>query len=227
METHLFELICETVAIWNTYYLFQYWSLEINYRVVRPLFSFIIKDSLNSSTQALRQRRQAKRSTASKEGIPAFVRLHYPNAIKLISICSEFFSYAQMNILFLQKNKTSPMFTMVLTCMPVLKIRLALKSFQRKPKCYETSQPKWFRSRKKSSLHECYLAAIKECYGLLEFPVLATEGLTNLPSHRFQQYLLDSFKTELFFFGKDHLQLYPRNNAQSLFLKGRGSLGQD
>lgn len=179
VETRLFELICETVAIWNTYYLFQYWVPEINYKAVRPLCSSINKDSLNSSTQALCLRWWTKRGTASEEGMLA-------SAIKLISVRSEFFSYAQINTLFLQKNKTSPMFTMALTCMPALKIRLSLKSFQRKPKCYETSESKWFRSRKKSSLHEYYLAAIKECSGLLECPVLATQGLTNLPSHRFQ-----------------------------------------
>lgn len=111
------------------------------------------------------------------------------------------------------------MFIMAPTCMPILKIKVLLKSFKRKLKFYEISQSKWFRTRKDSSLGEYHLATIKECYGFREFPVLAIQSLTNLPSHRFQQYLLGSFKTELFFFWTYHLQLYPRNNAQSLFLK--------
>lgn len=151
--------------------------------------------------------------------MPAFVHLGYLKAIKLTLAHSEFSSYTQMNTLFLKRNKTRLMFTMAPNCMPIPKIRLLLKLFQRKSKLYEVSQSKWFRARKASLFHGCSLAAIKECLGLVEFPVLATQRLTNLPSHRFQQYLPDSFKTELFFFWKDHLQLYPRNNAQSLFLK--------
>lgn len=156
-----------------------------------------------------------------------FACLEDLNVMKLIWAHSKFSSYAQMNTSFLEKNSTSPLFTMALTCMPILKIRVLPNSFQRKPKFDEISQSKWFRTRKDSSCGAYHLATIKECYGLVEFPVLVIQSLTNLPSHWFQQYLLDSFKTELFFFWKDHLQLYPRNNAQSLFLKRRGSLSQD
>lgn len=108
--------------------------------------------------------------------MPTFAYLGYQYKINIIG--SEIFSYAQMNTPFLEKNKTSPVFTMALTCMLILKIRVLLKSFQRKHQFYEISQSKRFRTIKDSSLSVCCLDTIKECYGLVEISVLASQNLT-------------------------------------------------
>ena len=110
--------------------------------------------------------------------MPTFAYLGQLKAAKLILAGSEFSGYAQMNTPFLEKYRTSPVFTMALTCMLILKIRVLLKSFHRKPQFYEISQAKRFRTRKDSSLSVCCLDTIKECYGLVEFPVLASQNLT-------------------------------------------------
>lgn len=63
-------------------------------------------------------------SIAFKEGMPAFIHLDYLKAIKLTLTHSEFSTYTQMNTLFLERNKTTLVFTMALNCMPIPKIRL-------------------------------------------------------------------------------------------------------
>lgn len=119
-------------------YLFQYWALKINYRALRPVFPcceqrFFKFQYLHPMLETM------DRSIAFKEGMPAFVHLDYLKAIKLTLAHSEFSTYTQMNTLFLKRNKTRLMFTKALNCMPIPKIRLLLKLFQRKSKLYEVS----------------------------------------------------------------------------------------
>lgn len=173
-KTHLLRLIHEAgCSNGILYYLFWCWALEIHYRALRPLLPSC-EWRFFKCQHSPPMLETMDHGTAFKEGMPACVHSDYLKAMKLTLAHSEFSTYTQMNTLFLERNKTSLLFTMALTSMPILKIRLLLKSFQRKPKFCEVSSSKWFRTRKAPLLRACHLAAIKECYGLVECPVLAT-----------------------------------------------------
>lgn len=124
-KTHLFRLICETGycnGILTTCFGIGPWKSITGHR--DHYFRLVNKGPVNSHT--VLYVRDAGPGIAFEEGMPAFVHLDDLNVIKLILAHSEFSSCTQMNALFLEKNKTSPIFTMALTCMPVLKIRLLL-----------------------------------------------------------------------------------------------------